>query len=64
MVNAFTRHSPTFKQTYVFYRKLLQIKTDIRNILLLQINDKYEAVKRKPVVGYDSRRAWACNFFK
>ena len=23
MVNAFTGHSPTFKQTYHFYRKLL-----------------------------------------
>ena len=30
----------------------------------LLTNDKYEVVKRKPVVGYDSRRAWACNFVK
>ena len=29
-------------------------KKDIRNILLLQTNDKYKVVKRKTVVGYDS----------
>ena len=26
MVNAFTRHLPTFKKPYLFYRKLLQVK--------------------------------------
>ena len=26
MVNAFTRHLPTFKKSYLFYRKLLQVK--------------------------------------
>ena len=30
-------------------------KTDIRNILFLQTNNKYKVVKRKPVVGYYSR---------
>ena len=59
MINALTGHLPNFKYTYVFHRKLLQVKK-IQNILLFQTallaNDKYEVAKRKPVVGYNSRK--------
>ena len=40
----------------------------MRNILLSQTalltNDIYEVFKRKPVVGYDFRKAWTCNFLR
>ena len=44
-------HLPAFKWTSFFYTKLLQV---IGNILLLQPNDKYKVVKRKPAV----RKYW------
>ena len=51
-----------------YLQEIITTKKDIRNILLLQTallaNDKNEVAKRKPVVGYDSRRGQACNFFK
>ena len=51
-----------------FLQEIITSKKDKRNILLLQTallaNDKYEVAKRKPIVGYDSRRAWACNFIQ
>ena len=34
--------------------EIIANKKDIRNILLLHTNEKYKAVKRKSVVGYDS----------
>ena len=51
-----------------FLQEIITSKKDIRNILPLQTallaNDKYEVVKRKPVVGYDSRRGQVCNLIK
>ena len=51
-----------------YLQEIITTKKDIRNILLLQTallaNNKNEVAKRKPVVGYDSRRGQACNFFK
>ena len=51
-----------------FLQEIITSKKDKRNILLLQTallaRDKYEVAKRKPIVGYDSRRAWACNFIQ
>ena len=56
-------HLPAFTNLQIELSFLLEIitsKKNIRNILLLQTallaNDKYEVAKRKPVVGYDSRR--------
>ena len=61
MVNALTGHQ-------TFLQEIITSKKDKRNILLLQTallaRDKYEVAKRKPIVGYDSRRAWACNFIQ
>ena len=58
-------HLPGIKS---FLQEIITSKKDKRNILLLQTallaNDKYEVAKRKPIVGYDSRRAWACNFIQ
>ena len=67
MVNALTGHLPTFKQTYLFYRKLFRVKKYTKYFAFA--NDfvgkyKYEFAKRKPVVGYDSRRGQTCNFIK
>ena len=45
-------HLPAFKWTSSFLCET--IAKDIRSILLLQTNDKYKAVKRKPVVEYVS----------
>ena len=49
-------------------QEIITSKKDKRNILLLQTallaNGKYEVAKRKPIVGYGSRRAWACNFIQ
>ena len=65
MVNAVTGHLPTFKS---FLQEIMTSKKDKRNILVLQTallaNDKYEVAKRKPIVVYDSRRVWACNFIQ
>ena len=51
-----------------YLQEIITTKKDMRNILLLQTallaNDKNEVAKRKPVVGYDSRRGQACNFIK
>ena len=51
-----------------FLQEIITSKKDKRNILLLQTallaNGKYEVAKRKPIVGYGSRRAWACNFIQ
>ena len=51
-------HLPTFKLSFLL--EIITSKKNIRNILLLQTallaNDKYEVAKKKPVVGYDSRR--------
>ena len=62
-------HLPGIYQTsnrLIFSIGIITSKKDIQNILLLQTtlltNEKYEVVKRKLVVGYDSRRAWVCNF--
>ena len=42
----------TFKWTLSFsYETIERKKKDARNILLLQTNDKYQLVKRKPVVS-------------
>ena len=42
----------TFKWTSSFsYETIERKKKDARNILLLQTNDKYQLVKRKPVVS-------------
>ena len=56
-------HLPAFTSLQIELSFLLEIitsKKNIRNILLLQMallaNDKYEVAKKKPVVGYDSRR--------
>ena len=56
-------HLPAFTNLQIELSFLLEIitsKKNIRNILLLQTallaNDKYEVAKKKPVVGYDSRR--------
>ena len=46
MKNAFT--------TLSFLYETIARKKGIRNILLLQTNDKYKVAKRKPVVGDDS----------
>ena len=47
MVDAFTN----LQMDFIFsIRKYCKKKKDIRNILLLQKNDKYKVVKRKPVV--------------
>ena len=43
-------HLPTFKWTSSFLYETTARKKDRRNILLLQTNDKYKVVKRKPVV--------------
>ena len=61
MVNALTGHSFTNLQIELsFLLEIITSKKNIRNILLLQTallaNDKYEVAKKKPVVGYDSRR--------
>ena len=62
MANALTEHLPTIYQPQIvpFLYEIITSKKDTRNILLLQTalsaNDKYEIAKRKPVVGYDSRR--------
>ena len=56
MVNAYTN----LQIDLSFLQEIITSKKDIRNILLLQTallaNDKNEVAKRKPVVGYDSRR--------
>ena len=45
-------HLPTFKWISSFlYETIARRKKDIQNILLLQANDKYIAVKRKLVVS-------------
>ena len=46
MKNAFT--------TLSFLYETIARKKGIRNILLLQTNDKYKVAKRKPVLGHDS----------
>ena len=51
MVDAFTN----LQMDFIFsVQKYCKKKKDIRNILLLQTNDKYKVVKRKPIVSESS----------
>ena len=43
------------KKTSSFPEEIIASKEVIQNILLVQTNDKYQVVKRKPVVGYYPR---------
>ena len=64
MVNAFTMvHLPTFKYTLSFLYEIFASQKDVRNILLWQANHKYKVVKRKPVIGYNSRSSCPEVFF-
>ena len=45
---------PTFKLTLSFLQETVKKNKNMRNIMLLQKNDKYKVVKRKPAAGYDS----------